>query len=149
MKTQLADTNHRLSQLQTFRSSVARLLHLRDVPHEGILQRLQTLCNAHQVRHISDIKIVHTKYFFLRNSQCCHVATSLPLQSATIHALAMTIWFRRRSIAVQSVRRRDIITDSQLNHMRMAIGTRNPLWTTSLTMNLTMPKNAIITRTRH
>ena len=44
----MADTNHRLSQLQAFRSSVARLLHLRDVPHAGILQRLQTLCNAHQ-----------------------------------------------------------------------------------------------------
>lgn len=52
LKTQLADTNHRLSQLQAFRTSVARLLHLRDVPHTGILQRLQTLCNAHQVRLI-------------------------------------------------------------------------------------------------
>lgn len=49
MKAQLSDTNHQLSQLQTFRSSVARFLHLRDVPHAGILQRLQTLCNAHQV----------------------------------------------------------------------------------------------------
>lgn len=48
MKTQLADTQHKLSQLQAFRTSVARFLHLRDVPHEGILQRLQTLCNAHQ-----------------------------------------------------------------------------------------------------
>lgn len=48
MRTQLADTQHRLSQLQAFRTSVARFLHLRDVPHEGILQRLQTLCNAHQ-----------------------------------------------------------------------------------------------------
>lgn len=49
MKTQLADTNHRLSQLQAFRSSVARLMHLQDVPHSNILQRLHTLCNAHQV----------------------------------------------------------------------------------------------------
>lgn len=49
MKVQLSDLNHRLSQLQAFRSSVARLLHLRDIPHVGILQRLQTLCNAHQV----------------------------------------------------------------------------------------------------
>lgn len=49
MKTQLADTNHRLSQLQAFRTSVARLMHLQDVPHSNILQRLQTLCNAHQV----------------------------------------------------------------------------------------------------
>lgn len=48
LKTQLADTQHKLSQLQAFRTSVARFLHLRDVPHEGILQRLQTLCNAHQ-----------------------------------------------------------------------------------------------------
>lgn len=49
MKTQLADTNHRLSQLQAFRGSVARLMHLRDVPHSNILQRLHTLCSAHQV----------------------------------------------------------------------------------------------------
>lgn len=34
--------------MQHFRTSVARLLHARDVPHEGLLQRLQTLCNAHQ-----------------------------------------------------------------------------------------------------
>lgn len=48
VKSALADTNHRLSQLQTFRSSVARLLHVRDIPECDILQKLQTLCNAHQ-----------------------------------------------------------------------------------------------------
>lgn len=49
IKTQLAEANHRLSQLQVFRGSVARILHLRDLPEADILQRLQTLCNAHQV----------------------------------------------------------------------------------------------------
>ncbi|KAG4068837.1 hypothetical protein HA402_004985 [Bradysia odoriphaga] len=48
IKVQLSDLNHRLAQLQAFRSSVGRLLHLRDIPHGGILQRLQTLCLAHQ-----------------------------------------------------------------------------------------------------
>ncbi|GAB0098460.1 coiled-coil domain-containing protein 170 [Sergentomyia squamirostris] len=48
IKTSLADCNHRLSQLQAFRSSVARLLHMRDIPEADLLQRLQTLCNAHQ-----------------------------------------------------------------------------------------------------
>lgn len=48
LRAQLTETNHRLSQLQTFRTSVARLLHLRDIPHSSLLQRLQTLCHAHQ-----------------------------------------------------------------------------------------------------
>lgn len=51
MKAQLAEANHRLSQLQVFRTSVARILHLRDLPEPDILQRLQTLCNAHQVKY--------------------------------------------------------------------------------------------------
>lgn len=48
VKSSLADANHRLSQVQAFRSSVARILHLRDLPETDILQRLTTLCNAHQ-----------------------------------------------------------------------------------------------------
>lgn len=51
LKTQLADTNHKLTQLQTFRTSVSRLMQLRDIPHTSLLQRLQTLCHAHQVMH--------------------------------------------------------------------------------------------------
>lgn len=49
LRVQLSETNHKLCQLQTFRTSVARLLHLRDIPHSSLLQRLQTLCMAHQV----------------------------------------------------------------------------------------------------
>lgn len=49
LRAQLSESNHKLSQLQTFRTSVARLLHLRDIPHSSLLQRLQTLCHAHQV----------------------------------------------------------------------------------------------------
>uniref|UniRef100_A0A1B0CQC2 Putative myosin class ii heavy chain n=1 Tax=Lutzomyia longipalpis TaxID=7200 RepID=A0A1B0CQC2_LUTLO len=48
IKTSLADCNHRLQQLQAFRSSVARLMHMRDLPEADLLQRLQTLCSAHQ-----------------------------------------------------------------------------------------------------
>ncbi|XP_021701175.1 coiled-coil domain-containing protein 170 isoform X1 [Aedes aegypti] len=47
IKSQLADTNHRLSQLQAFRTSVAKLLHLRDGPDSELLHKLQTMCNAH------------------------------------------------------------------------------------------------------
>lgn len=49
LRAQLSEANHKLCQLQTFRTSVARLLHLRDIPHSSLLQRLQTLCQAHQV----------------------------------------------------------------------------------------------------
>lgn len=49
LRVQLTECNHKLSQLQTFRTSVARLLHLRDIPHSSLLQRLQALCHAHQV----------------------------------------------------------------------------------------------------
>lgn len=48
MKASLAEANHRMGQLQAFRASVARLLHLRDLPEADLLHRLQTLCNAHQ-----------------------------------------------------------------------------------------------------
>lgn len=48
LKASLAEANHRQSQLQAFRASVARLLHLRDLPEADLLHRLQTLCNAHQ-----------------------------------------------------------------------------------------------------
>lgn len=48
LKSQHADIHHRLHHLQTFRQSVARLLHLRDLPERDLLHRLQTLCNAHQ-----------------------------------------------------------------------------------------------------
>lgn len=37
-----------MNQLQAFRASVARLLHLRDLPEADLLHRLQTLCSAHQ-----------------------------------------------------------------------------------------------------
>ena len=47
VKSALADANHRLNQLQTFRSSVARMLHTRDHPECEILQKLQTVCTAH------------------------------------------------------------------------------------------------------
>lgn len=48
IKATLAEANHRLNQLQAFRASVARLMHLRDLPESDLLNRLQTLCNAHQ-----------------------------------------------------------------------------------------------------
>lgn len=48
IKASLADANHRMNQLQAFRASVARLLHLRDLPEADLLHRLQTLCSAHQ-----------------------------------------------------------------------------------------------------
>ncbi|XP_055641110.1 coiled-coil domain-containing protein 170 isoform X3 [Toxorhynchites rutilus septentrionalis] len=47
VKSQLADTNHRLSQLQAFRTSVAKLLHMRDSPDSEILHKLQSLCHSH------------------------------------------------------------------------------------------------------
>lgn len=34
--------------MQNFRTSVARTLHLRDLPETDLLQRLQALCSAHQ-----------------------------------------------------------------------------------------------------
>lgn len=46
LRSQLTDATHKLSQLQTFRTSVARLLHLRDIPHSSLFHRLQTLCHA-------------------------------------------------------------------------------------------------------
>lgn len=48
VKNGLSETNHRLSQLQTFKSSAARLLHVRDMPECDILQKLQIVANAHQ-----------------------------------------------------------------------------------------------------
>ncbi|KAM7352326.1 uncharacterized protein ACRADG_004909 isoform 2-T2 [Cochliomyia hominivorax] len=45
---QLSEANHRLTNLQNFRTSVARTLHLRDLPETDLLQRLQALCSAHQ-----------------------------------------------------------------------------------------------------
>lgn len=48
VKSALAEANHKLSQLQTFKTSVARLLHTRENPECEILQKLQTVCNAHQ-----------------------------------------------------------------------------------------------------
>lgn len=149
MKTQLADTNHRLSQLQTFRSSVARLLHLRDVPHEGILQRLQTLYNAHQVRNIYNYPIITNPFptTFPRNSHCCRVATSQPHPSGIIHVLGTTIWFHRRFIAAQSVRRPvTIITtiDCHRSHTQLVFDTRSPHWM-SITMMISItPRNFII-----
>lgn len=98
MKAQLSDTNHQLSQLQTFRSSVARFLHLRDVPHAGILQRLQTLCNAHQVR----IKFLGKQNLILnlcnstRSSHYCQDGMSQRHQSVNIPAHDTMISFRHR-----------------------------------------------------
>lgn len=98
IKVQLSDTAHRLSQLQTFRTSVARLLHLRDVPHAGILQRLQTLCNAHQVGVVAAVLFVNksiTKkktYHFARNSLCfLDDMNRQRLQSASIRVRDTTI----------------------------------------------------------
>ncbi|XP_028898145.2 coiled-coil domain-containing protein 170 [Zeugodacus cucurbitae] len=48
LQNQLSDANHRLSHLQSFRTSVARTLHLRDLPESDLLLRLQALCSAHQ-----------------------------------------------------------------------------------------------------
>ncbi|XP_052564828.1 coiled-coil domain-containing protein 170 isoform X2 [Culex pipiens pallens] len=47
VKSQLADTNHRLSQMQAFRTSVAKLLHLRDSPDSELLHKLQSVCASH------------------------------------------------------------------------------------------------------
>ncbi|KFB49626.1 AGAP007734-PA-like protein [Anopheles sinensis] len=51
IKSQLADTNHRLSQLQVFRSSVAKLLHVSDCSDSEILQKLQSVCSNHSHHH--------------------------------------------------------------------------------------------------
>lgn len=48
VKNALTEANHKLSQLQTFKTSVARLLHTKEIPECEILQKLQTVCNAHQ-----------------------------------------------------------------------------------------------------
>ncbi|XP_033236066.1 coiled-coil domain-containing protein 170 isoform X1 [Drosophila pseudoobscura] len=48
LSSQLSDANQRLSHLQSFRTSVARTLHLRDLPETDLLHRLQALCSAHQ-----------------------------------------------------------------------------------------------------
>ncbi|KAH8273549.1 hypothetical protein KR018_000733 [Drosophila ironensis] len=48
LSAQLSDANQRLSHLQSFRTSVARTLHLRDLPETDLLHRLQALCSAHQ-----------------------------------------------------------------------------------------------------
>jgi hypothetical protein len=47
VKSALADANHKLTQLQTFKTSVARMLHTRENPECEILQKLQTVVNAH------------------------------------------------------------------------------------------------------
>uniref|UniRef100_A0A182NTI0 Uncharacterized protein n=1 Tax=Anopheles dirus TaxID=7168 RepID=A0A182NTI0_9DIPT len=51
LKSQLADTNHRLSQLQVFRTSAAKLLHASDCADSDILQKLQTVCSGHHGHH--------------------------------------------------------------------------------------------------
>lgn len=66
LRVQLSEANHKLCQLQTFRTSVARLLHLRDIPHSSLLQRLQTLCQAHQVSSTNSIAI----WLFYLTSLC-------------------------------------------------------------------------------
>ena len=48
VKNGFSENQHRLSQLQTFKSSAARLLNVRDMPECDILHKLQTLSNAHQ-----------------------------------------------------------------------------------------------------
>ncbi|XP_035916181.1 coiled-coil domain-containing protein 170-like isoform X3 [Anopheles stephensi] len=51
VKSQLADTNHRLSQLQVFRTSVAKLLHVSDCADSDILQKLQSVCSSSHTHH--------------------------------------------------------------------------------------------------
>lgn len=48
LKRELEQVNHKLSHLQTFRHSVVRLLHLRDLPDATIVHRLHSLINAHE-----------------------------------------------------------------------------------------------------
>lgn len=48
LKRELETHNHRLAHLTTFRHSVARLLHLRDLPDTTIIHRLHSLINAHE-----------------------------------------------------------------------------------------------------
>lgn len=47
MKHEIEQLNHRIAHFQTFRHSVARLLHLRDLPDSNIIHRLHSLVNAH------------------------------------------------------------------------------------------------------
>lgn len=47
VKCSLADANHKLTQLHTFKSTVARMLHIRENPDCDVLQKLQTVVNAH------------------------------------------------------------------------------------------------------
>ncbi|XP_058451467.1 coiled-coil domain-containing protein 170 isoform X3 [Malaya genurostris] len=46
VKSQLADTGHRLSQLQAFRISVAKLLHMHESPESELLHKLQSICTS-------------------------------------------------------------------------------------------------------
>lgn len=47
VRCSLADANNKLTQLQTFKSTVARMLHIRENPDCDVLQKLQTVVNAH------------------------------------------------------------------------------------------------------
>ena len=47
MKCAIADATHKLSQLQNFKTTVARILHTRENPEAEVLQKLQTVVNAH------------------------------------------------------------------------------------------------------
>jgi hypothetical protein len=47
VKNALADANSKLTHLQTFKTSVARMLNTREHPECEVLQKLQTVCNAH------------------------------------------------------------------------------------------------------
>ncbi|XP_058815573.1 coiled-coil domain-containing protein 170 isoform X1 [Topomyia yanbarensis] len=47
IKSQLADTSHRLSQLQAFRTSVAKLMHMHECPESELLHKLQSICISH------------------------------------------------------------------------------------------------------
>lgn len=97
LKSQLAESNHKLCQLQTFRTSVARLLHLRDIPHSSLLQRLQGLCNAHQVILINLFKsssIINCLFF--RSLLYCRAVMSLCHLLVIIHVRGMKLIYSHR-----------------------------------------------------
>lgn len=81
MKTSLADVNHRLSQLSAFKGSVARLLHVHDMPDSDLLHRLQSVCHAHQdftllSRRYESPVVDHCQRFEELNTPTCRPLSS-------------------------------------------------------------------------
>ncbi|KAG5676485.1 hypothetical protein PVAND_006316 [Polypedilum vanderplanki] len=81
VKAQLADANVKLTQLQTFRTTVARMLHTREHPECELLQKLQTVCNAHH-----EFTLLSKRYDTSpppENNNCTQFDEPLPLPTSS------------------------------------------------------------------